>query len=239
MATLQTLRETLVEQWLAEANSGFYTDAVENAAINWAYRTLARKMRGVEARWDADTTSTTPYEYATPRDLIFFDHATYNPNGPTGSGVKRLTPMSFDKMFASYGPEWISHGEGTPHTIFFRGIRTYGLFPPASSVVTNGVSIFGRALPDDLSGDSSTALTPTSFDDIIAIGGFIYCLRRKGMNDGEISKNFPEAYQEWQAGQVEAERWAANLRVDYRVVGGVRMGSVYDWRPRWPSGSAT
>lgn len=229
MATLAEIREKLVEGWLSESNSDFYTDPILLDGINYAYRRLARAMGGVDARWDQNTTITFPYEHAAPRDLIWPDKFTYNPAGPSGAGVKELFSVTYDEMYVYYGREWVDDAAGTPEVVYRKGWRTFGLYPRAASVITNGVSVFGRGVPANLSGDAAEALTPTTFDDTIGAGAFVYCVRRLAMRDGgRTPPQFQEALGEWSAGLAEAHALARRIPESELII----VGTVPSTRGR-------
>lgn len=240
MSTRVQIRESIVEDWLAEVNSTFYSDAVLNAGIDWAYRRVSHAMGGVDARWDASTTITAPYEYSLPRDLITLERVTYNPAGPTGAAVTELTRILYDDMFVTYGRQWIDDGAGTPLVMYIRGWRTYGIYPRASTVITDAISLFGRALPASFASDSAEALTPQAFDDGIAAGAFVYVNRRLTMQNGTVSPNFQEALAEWNGVLQSASRFTSKMGPRFRVAGSVPRNSrdvntASSWRYPFPT----
>lgn len=223
--TRALLRESVVEQWLAEAGATFYdqggTDNTLNMALDWSQRRLAQAMGGVDARWDVNTLITAPYEQALPRDMVWYEKATYNPNGPTGASVKELDQLTFDEMFSFFGREWIDDAAETPRIVVFRGFRTVRLYPPpATPSVTDGFSVFGRTVPAVFASDSAISVLPQTFDDGIATGAFVFALRRMSMQSGQPHPMLQEALQEWAGYLREAKAFSKNIPAAELVIAG-------------------
>jgi hypothetical protein len=139
--------------------------------------------------------------------------------------------VSFDDMFVLYGKEWQDDAAATPDLIWLRGWRVFGLYPRASTVITNGISLYGRGVPSNFASDSATALTPVVFDDVIGAGAFLYALRRFGIQSGAQHPLADKADREWEAGLAEARVFARKFQpFGLRIAGTVPSldrGSLY------------
>jgi hypothetical protein len=205
------IRQQIIEPWLAETNSDFYTPTVIDYAINGEYKLFcAETMAGPIAQYTQTGDGVTRY-YSLPGEIVDLWRVDYD----SGAAQVEIPFMAFQNFSMRFGTQWPGvTSAGTPYAYCVMGDFSVG-FHPIIDVKT--FSLYGPIVPDDLISESDALLVSSADAYTVAKRAYLWLVERNLSRGGQAPANYQRI-----AGEAKEETVKARERIR-RLYGGIRV----------------
>ena len=209
--TQLAIRQQIIEPWLAEVNSDFYTPAVIDFAINGEYKLFcAETLAGPIANYTQTGDGTTRY-FALPPEIVDIWRVDY---GVSGAQIE-IPFMAFQNFSMRFGTQWPGiTAAGTPYAYCVLGDYSIGFHP---IIDVTSFSVYGPIVPDDLVNESDTLLVSSADAYTVAKRAYLWLIERHLMRGGTAPANYQRVVEE-----VKEETKKSQERIR-RLYGGIRV----------------
>lgn len=207
-------RTEILEPWLAEVDSDFFTPTVINHAINHEHKrfcgdTGAGPVAEFAYTWDG-TTRFQPLE----RELVDIRRVDYD------TTKEEITFLAFEHFSVQFGNDWISStatGKPTAYTIM--GTYSMGFEPIPANLKT--LRIYGPIVPDDVTTDNELLLVSEMDGYVVMARAYVWLIERHLNRFGSLPPNYERIKGEAIRGTEEAKQRIRRLHGGIRVAGGI------------------
>lgn len=207
-------REEIIETWLAEADSDFYTDAVVNNALDHELRRFcAETGAGPAAEFLYSDANGTKRSWDLPTELVDVWRVDYDT-------TKDVVPfMPFQRFSLAFGPDWMADtSTGQPDAFALFGSHGIIFHPIPANAKT--WRLYGPIIPDKPASDSTTWQVLDADGYTIVARAYVWMIERNLNRLGREPANYQRAIEVARIGTEEAKR---RIR---RMYGGIRIGGT-------------
>lgn len=213
----QTAREELIESWIAETNSDFYTDTVVNHALDHELRLFcAESGAGPFASFE-ETGDGVKRSWNIPVELVDLWRVDY------GTTKDEITFLPFQQFSNQFGTDWISGtATGQPDAYGVLGSHAIIFEPIPASLVT--WRMYGPIIPDAPASDTSDWLVLDADAYTIVKRAYVWLVERNLTRLGAQPPNYERAIAEAKAGTELAKRRVGKMYGSTRAAGRIATG---------------